>query len=173
MGVSHHSRTARVATGSWVEKRNRAGILGHKTNKNNTTKTTDHLWRKQGANHSAQLTPHSLNKYVSAPPLRRGVQQSRPAAIGANWSGLIEERVRGGRDNTVSAPPQISCAAALNSVSGRTSDASGVTVSPLMLHYNEPCVGKAEMNVPISDVVKSEWLWTVATVEMITRQQNR
>lgn len=62
---------------------------------------------------------------------------------------------------------------ALNSVSGRTSDASGVTVSPLMLHYNEPCVGKAEMNVPISDVVKSEWLWTVATVEVITRQQNR
>lgn len=62
---------------------------------------------------------------------------------------------------------------ALNSVSGRTSDASGVTVSPLMLHYNEPRVGKAEMNVPISDVVKSEWLWTVATVEMITRQQNR
>lgn len=43
---------------------------------------------------------------------------------------------------------------ALNSVSKRTSDASGVTVSPLMLHYNEPCVGKAEMNVPISDVVK-------------------
>lgn len=47
-----------------------------------------------------------------------------------------------------------SAPSARNSVSERTSDASGGHGEPLMLHYNEPCVGKAEMNVPISDVVK-------------------
>lgn len=123
-----------------------------------TTKNpAHHLGRQAGVNHSPADSTF-LEKIRFTPQL------PRPSAevcnsLAPSLEELIEVasfRSASEEDATRSLQRlhKSTALSAPNSVSERTSDVSRGHREPLMLHYNEPCVGKAEMNVPISDVVK-------------------